>query len=164
MAATAEKTTAVAEKPSGSPAAAWAAADLATLLGETAQPVKDVLALLPDPLVLAKAWTSGDVEFGKAKHCVSGRPGNPESMPTLLIEDGTEWTGPKTPRHLGFSALYADAQKVPDYRVYKRYVRAADKDGEPVWDAKIISREEAVPLLALLVRLTDKGLAAAQTP
>jgi hypothetical protein len=157
---------------------AGAPTELFALLGEDDQPLSDVLGVVSEA-ILARAWAAGDIEFGRASHCVTGRPGVPESNPTLMIEDGFDWTGPKTPRHKRFSGLLADSKRFPECRLYRRYVRQvlvgkdeqgvekwrAARDGEDVdgqetrWGTKTIDRAEAESLLALRVRLTDKGLA-----
>lgn len=150
------------------------AADLYAAVGEEDRAVAEVLDLLGEP-ALARAWAAGDVEFGRRSHCVTGRPGVPESAPTLVVETGTDWTGPKTPRHKRLSALLAEP--LPECRLYKRYVLevqvdrkkdvwellgdAAAKGRETRWTTAEIDRDEAAGLLALRARLTDKGLAAA---
>jgi hypothetical protein len=72
--------------------------------------------------------------------------------------------------------VLADGAKVPDCREYRKYVKQVsvgkDESGvekfktvedvpdgvEPHWATAKIDRAEAVKLLQLLVRLTDKGL------
>lgn len=127
---------------------------LADMLMDNALPVADVLAKVGERN-LAIAWARGDIEFGRIKHCVTGRPGVPESNPTLLIETDLEWTGPKTQRHKGASALIAET--VPDCRKYRKYVSFQDGD-ETKWKTVEIVASEAAKLMTLHVRLTDKGL------
>lgn len=126
------------------------------LLLDNAIPVADVLAKVSKEAVTG-AWARGDIEFGRVKHCVTGRPGFPESMPTLVIETELEWTGPKTQRHKGFSALNAEASQMPECRKHKKYVSFQDGD-ETKWKTVEITASEAAKLMALHVRLTDKGL------
>jgi hypothetical protein len=149
-------------------------ADLAAAIGDEDAAVADVLALVPEA-ALAKAWAAGHAEFGRRRHCVTGRPGVPESKPALLIEANTDWTGEKTAKHTRLAALLAEAAKLPDCRTYKKYVlevqvnQAKDlwdvlegdaKGRDTRWTTAEIDRAEAAELLALRVRLTDKGLAA----
>ena len=142
----------------------------------------ELLGKEPNPkleLALAQAWARGDIEFGRMTHCVTGRPGVPESKPTLIIESGINWTGPKTPKHMRYSELKADAAKVPGCSLYKKYVQEVlqgkDEQGvekwkiqdvgegdEARWTTVKIERAEAVALLRLRVQLTDKGMGAIQ--
>lgn len=158
--------TATAEKKAGP-------ADLAAAIGDEDAAVADVLALVGEG-VLARAWAAGDVEFGRQSYCVTGRPGVPESRPTLIVESGVEWTGPKTARHKRLAGVLADAAALPDCKAFKKYVQEVEvrKDvwerlaGDPLgretrWATADITRDEAAALLALRVRLTDKGLAGA---
>jgi hypothetical protein len=167
---------AVASEPKAAPAA-----DLAAAIGDEDAAVADVLALVGES-ALARAWAAGDVEFGRAAHCVTGRPGVPESKPTLVVEGGTDWSGPKTPRHDRLARVLADLGRVPEVPEYKRYVKQVlagktedgierwrplaageAEDGQEVrWTTTRINRDEAVRLMAPRVRLTDKGLAAAR--
>lgn len=159
------------------------------LLMALAEDAKPVAALLRDDpkleSALALAWVLGDVEFGRVCHCVTGRPGVPESKPTLLIEDGTDWTGAKTPKHEKFAKLKADAERLPACSEYKKYVKQVmvGKDDQGVerwrvatadelkeiadgrefrWTTQAVNRDEAARHMALYVRLTDKGAAALQ--
>lgn len=158
--------------------------ELFLALADQPRPVAEVLALGPRmESALSQAWARGDVEFGRACHCVTGRPGVPESRPALVIEDGTDWTGPKTPRHGTFARLRADAERLPVVTEFKKYVKqvlvSRDEQGterwrtataeelqeegrELRWATQKIERPEAVALMALQVQLTDKGLAALQ--
>jgi hypothetical protein len=161
MAATAEATT----------------ADLTLLLADGERPAAEVLAAVPER-VLAAAWAAGLVEFGRRKHSVSGRPGVAKSEPTLYLEDGVEWTGPKKGSHKTLKGVLADAARVPDCLEYRRYVKEVPigKDDSGVerfrvaasvpegqefrWATAKTDRAEAAAELGLLARLTDKGLAA----
>lgn len=155
--------------------------DLLGVLMDTHMPLADVLAKVPE-LALARAWAAGDVEFGRIRHCVTGRPGISASNPTLYVEAEFDWTGPKTPRHGRLAQVLADAKRVPNCEQYRKYVKQVslgkDDAGVEKWktvaDSEIsdgqefrfttvqIKREEAEALLVMSVRLTDKGLAALQ--
>jgi hypothetical protein len=152
-------------------------ADLTLLLADGERPAAEVLAAVPER-VLAAAWAAGLVEFGRRAHSVSGRPGVPESKPTLYLEDGVHWTGPKRQSHKTLKGVLADAARVPECVEYRRYVKevSAGKDESGVerfrvaaavpegqefrWNTAKTDRAEAAAELGLLVRLTDKGLAA----
>lgn len=152
-------------------------ADLTLFLADGERPAAAAIAEVGDRL-LGAAWAAGLVEFGRRKHSVSGRPGVPESKPTLYLEDGVEWTGAKKPSHKTLRGVLADADRVPACTEYRRYVRevSAGKDEAGVerwrvaadvpegqefrWNTVKTDRAEAVAELGLLVRLTDKGLAA----
>lgn len=153
------------------------AAELLALIGDQTMPVSDVLAVVSES-VLAGAWARGEIQFGRRQHCVSGRPGLPESNPTLYVEDGMSWSGAKTAKHKRVAAVLADGRKVPECKTYRQYVRQVSKgkdeygieqwrtvdevpDGvEYRWTTQPIDRERAAKLLELHVQLTDKGLAA----
>lgn len=173
---------AVADKKAA-PAGAATAADLLALLGDGDMPVSDVLAVVPES-VLAGAWARGDVEFGRVAYCVTGRPGVPESKPTLVLEINLEWSGKKTERHDRLAKVLSDLKRVPECAEYKRYTlqelvgrdesgvdrwktlppgEAAEDGRETRYTTTKCSRAEAVAALAARVRLTDKGLAALQS-
>lgn len=153
--------------------------ELYLLLSGDPMPVSEVLAKI-DEGVLASAWARGDVEFGRACHCVTGRPGVPESKPTLIIEDGMSWSGQKTPRHKNFRGVLADASKLPACQQFRKYVKQVSKGkdsqgfehwqtAEDVpegvefrWVTEPMEQSEAKKALALWVKLTDKGMAALQ--
>lgn len=157
------------------------AADLAAAVGDEDAAVSDVLALVGES-ALARAWAAGDVEFARLTHCVTGRPGVPESKPTLIVESALDWTGPKTPRHDRLAKVLADLARVPEVPEYKKYAKQVSagktedgverwralaagesEDGQEVrWTTVRVNRDEAVRLLAPRVRLTDKGLAASR--
>lgn len=157
--------------------AADTAADLRELLADGEALAADVLGQVPE-LALARAWAAGDVEFGRVAYCTSGRPGVPESKPTLYVEDGVKWTGPKKVTHKPLKGVLADGGAVPACTEYRKYVKEVSlgKDDRGVeqwkaqpdvpegteyrWTTVRITRAEACDLLALRVRLTDKGLAA----
>lgn len=172
---------ATADKPTPVPSKAASFDDLAQLLADKHMPVAEVLALVPE-LALARAWSGGDVEFGRLRHCVTGRPGVSASSPTLIVESEIDWSGPKTPRHGRLTAVLADSRRIPNCEKYKKYVKQVslgrDEQGvekfRTVTDEEIadgqefryttaeIKRDEAESLLTMQVRLTDKGLAALQ--
>lgn len=132
--------------------------DLAALLSDQDHmTVADVLAHGISEITMAKAWAKGHIEFGKLKHCVTGRPGILESNPTLILETGIEWSGAKTTSHQRFAALYAGSQKLGEFAKYKKYVSYEEAD-ETKWKTVDIRRDEAAKALVLYVRLTDKGL------
>lgn len=156
--------------------AADATTELVLLLADGDRPAADVLAAVPER-ALAAAWAAGYVEFGRQAHSVSGRPGVAESNPTLYVEDGVQWTGPKKPTHKPLKGVLADAARVPDCKEYREYVRQVSdgKDDRGVehwrtvaevpegrefrWATTRTTREAAAARMGLYVRLTDKGLA-----
>lgn len=161
---------------------ATAAEDLLMLLSGDPVPATDVIAKVGES-ALSLAWVRGDVEFGQVNHCVTGRPGIPESKPTLYIEDGISWTGPKTPRHKQLRKVLSDGANIPNCQHYRKYVRQVSKgkdaqgfehwrtverddvpEGVEVrWTTEAIEKDEAVKLMRLVVKLTDKGMAALQS-
>lgn len=150
--------------------------DLALLLADGELPAAEALAAVGDR-VLGAAWAAGLVEFGRRAHSVSGRPGVTESNPTLYVEDGIQWTGVKKPTHKPLKGVMTDAARVPECKEYREYVKQVSdgKDDRGVehwrtvtevpdgrefrWTTVRVERAAAVAALALLVRLTDKGLA-----
>lgn len=155
--------------------AAAAAHDLAAALGEADWLAAEVLGLVGED-ALAAAWARGDVEFGCTKYACAGNPDFPEkSNPTLIIEDGLEWTGPKKRFHGRLRDVLAE--RLPERRHYQKYQREVlvnrEKDvwewldrpedargRETRWARRDIDRAEAERLFELRVRLTDKGLGA----
>lgn len=158
-------------------------ADLLLILADADLPVSEVLAKV-DMLTLASAWARGDIEFGRVAHCITGRPGIPESHPTLVVEVNMDWSGPKTPRHDRIQKVLADLNRVPECEKYQRYTlqELVGKDDQGVdrwrtlkpgetpedgretrWTTVRCTRGEAVAALTPRVRLTDKGLAALQS-
>lgn len=155
--------------------------DVLITLGDREMPLADALKSVSE-LALAQAWSRGEVEFGRTKHCVTGRPGVPESKPTLIIENEIEWSGAKTPRHGRLAKVLSDAKRCPVCSVYKKYIKQVsygrDEAGVERWktvtDAELadgqefrsatvdIQKSEAEQLMATYVRLTDAGLAALQ--
>jgi hypothetical protein len=133
----------------------------ATVAGElldSVLPVSEVLAKVSER-ELARAWLAGEVEFGRRSHVTTGRAGVKSERigAVLIVEDGIEWTGPKTVRHKPFKELVAEAP--PECDEYKQYV-PADEPGQ--FKMVPVSKAEAMAALALVVRLTDKGLALLQ--
>lgn len=130
--------------------------ELANLLGSEAHPLRE---LDIPPMTLSKAWAGGFIEFGHAKYCVTGRPGVSTSKPTLLIEMGMEWTGPKRGTHKGYEELKKDDALPAKIEFYQKYVKGLDPaSGEEILIPARIEEAEAAKLLAFQVRLTDKGL------
>jgi hypothetical protein len=150
--------------------------DLRAYLGEEEKPLAEVLEHV-DQTTLAKAWASGEVEFGHTKYSISGNPESSISDPTLIIEGGTEWSGAKTTRHGRLQAILAE--KLPAVKKYQRYRQEMQVNREKdVWEwvenpeqingretrlARVPSnRAEAEAAFQQSIRLTDKGLAAIQ--
>jgi hypothetical protein len=134
--------------------------DLVNLIGDQTVALDDVAGQIPQ-LVMAKAWAGGLIEFGRAKHVVTGQPGMPLSKPTLRIETGDEWTGPKKPWHRQYSDLKSDEQIPDGVDRYQKYEKKTDPDGVPYLVPVDITEGEAAAALKFRVRLTDKGLSAA---
>jgi hypothetical protein len=154
------------------PKAATAGEDLRTLLGEQEQELREVLKLVPES-ELARAWAAGEVEFGHTKYCVSGNPESAKSAPTVILETGVEWSGPKTVRHGRFASILASGlPKADRYQKYQQEVLVSrEKDAwdwvnapeeikgrETRWARRESDRKEAEALYKVYVRLTDKGL------
>jgi hypothetical protein len=140
-------TTKTAEK-----ATVYAALGAETLL------LADLLSLGVPELEVAKAWAAGEIEFGHRVYCVTGPAGRDGSA--LVVEDGWEWSGPKTKMHKNFRDLAAEQPPaVRKYRKYKTLPPPADRpNDEPVLKPVDIPADEALSAIALHVRLTDKGL------
>lgn len=109
-------------------------------------------------LEVARAWAAGIVEFGHRDYCVTGPVGKDNS--TLVVEDGFSWTGEKKPYHKNYRNI-AD-EKLPETRKHTKYVLTPGHgpNDAPFLKPTPIDREEALKLIALQVRLTDKGLTA----
>lgn len=155
--------------------AALTPAELAAALGEADWLAAEVLGLVGQD-ALAAAWARGDVEFGRTKYVCAGNPDFPEkSSPTLIVEDGLEWTGPKRRFHGRLAHVLAES--LPERRHHQKYQREVcvnrERDAwewldrpedargrETRWARRDIDRAEAERLFELRVRLTDKGLAA----
>lgn len=138
-------------------ATAETATDLKELLGMDAVPLDEVRGSGVPDLLLARAWAAGEIEFGRRAYCVTGPVGKIGSV--LVLEDGTEWTGPKTKMHGTFREVLA-SMDVPKTEKCKKYVMSEPRayGEEPALRPQEISRDEALGALRLLVRLTDKGL------
>lgn len=136
-------------------AAANPSADLAAVLGAETLPLAEVRRAVDD-LTIAKAWAAGLIEFGHRLYCVTGPVGKIGSA--LVVEDGWDWTGPKTKAHKGYRDILAE--KPPKTEKAKKYVeQAPERFGEePTLKAVEIPAEEALAAVQLYVRLTDKGL------
>ncbi len=144
--------TATKEAKPSAPATVHAALGAETVL------LSDLLALGVSELDVAKAWAAGEIEFGHRSYCVTGPVGKDTSA--LVVEDGWEWSGPKTKMHKSYRDLAADRPPaVRRYRKYKVTPPPADRpDDEPVLKPVDIPADEALAAVALHVRLTDKGL------
>lgn len=118
-------------------------------------PLEEVRKVVSD-LELAKAWANGEIEIGRRTHCVTGPVGKAGSA--LVIEDGFEWSGPKTRAHGTLRDVLKDVP--PKVEKYKKYeLSKPERFGDdPQVKPVEISPAEALEALALLVRLTDKGL------
>ncbi len=147
---------ATATKEKAQPAAA--AADLADALGADAMSLADLKKLGVDDMAIARAWAAGNIEFGHRQYCVTGPAGKIGSA--LVLEDGWDWSGPKTKMHKGYKELAGD--QLPKVEKFKKYVaQPPEKFGdEPVLKPVEVSEAEALAAVALHVRLTDQGLAA----
>jgi hypothetical protein len=156
---------------------------LALLAIEGEQRLADVLAKTSDAAV-AVAWARGEVEFGKTKYVVTGNPhtavqthnGVNLPPPTVVIEGGHEWTGPKKLWHQSFAKLREE--KLPACPRYQKYqLEVCVNPDRDVWEwleegqspgrretryaRRDVDRAEAERLFDLRIRLTDKGLDAA---
>lgn len=143
---------------------------LCDLLSEKELPVAEVIEAKElkgqAQVALAKAWATGLVEFGRVKHVVTGRPGVVDvsvdekmRFTSLLIEDGVEWSGPRTASHVRFRDLWEKTRDLPPVDKFRRYVLEKDKEtGEEKYKVVVIPKPEAEKLMALQVRLTDRGL------
>jgi len=144
-------------------------AEVAGELLDQTVPVKELLKKVPLP-ALAKAWLAGEVEFGRRAHVVTGKPGTKSENvgSVLLIEDGINWTGAKTVRHKPLKELLAEEEQPVECAEYRKYAPQTEPDA----NGRVVpnqfkqvpaTKQEAHAALALLVRLTDKGLAALRT-
>lgn len=132
---------------------------------------------------LALAWARGEIEFGKTKYVTTGNPdtavtthnGVSLPAPTLIVEVGVEWSGPKQRYHAPLQKFKDD--KLPQYPRYQKYQHEVCVNKEKdVWEwleagetadgrdvryaRRDIKRSEAESLVVTLVRLTEKGAAA----
>lgn len=134
----------------------------ATVAGELLDQVLPVSELLTkvSQKELAKAWLAGEVEFGRREYVVTGKPGTKSETvgSVLILESAMSWTGPKRVKHKPLKELLADAEQVPECGEYRTY----EPDGTGGVRAVAVTRSDAAKALALVARLTDKGLAALQ--
>lgn len=135
--------------------------DVAGLLGVETRPLAEVRSALgaAGDLALAKAWAAGDVEFGHRTYCVTGPVGKIGSC--LVIEEGWDWSGPKTKMHKAYRDLLGETPPKTDKCKKYETVEPARFGEEPYLKATEIPPAEAHATIALHVRLTDKGLAGA---
>lgn len=137
------------------PATVTKSSNIAAILGVETMPLTKLRELGND-LDIAKAWAAGEIEFGRTRHCVTGPVGKNGSV--LVIEDGVEWSGPKTKFHKTFRDLITE--DAPKTEKCKKYVPSKPTQfGEEVRLVPTeIDASEAHAAIALQVRLTDKGL------
>lgn len=142
------------------------AQDIASVLKDETVPLKSLLAKGVKSIDLAKAWSAGDIEFGRRTHVTMGKAGCTKTT-TLIVEKGIAWTGPKTVGMKGFKDLAAEDDRLPKAKEYKEYPEPKE-DAEPVDEANAkspmlpLTESQAHSLIGLHVRLTDRGLAALQ--
>ena len=132
--------------------------EVLSALGDDTKAVSDLITSGVTTLALGQSWAAGDIEFGHRTYVVTGRLGSDNS--TLVIEDGEDWTGPKTKLHVAFRKLWEEQQSLPVCARYRKYVKAQGDDGQEVLKPQDITKAEAHGAIALKVRLTDQGLAA----
>jgi hypothetical protein len=135
-------------------------ADIAAVLGVETMPLDELRKKVPE-LAIARAWAAGDIEFGHRPYCVTGPAGRIGSA--LVVEDGAmEWTGPKTKLHKPYRDLCQEkppaTEKCKKYQLFPATLPGEEPQLKPVE----IPATEAHAAVALYVRLTDKGLGAAQ--
>jgi hypothetical protein len=140
-------------------AAPETSADIVALLEDREMSLSEVAAVL-DAKTIGKAWAAGHIEFGQPVYCVAGPSGGEGSI--LILEGGIAWTGPKTVQHKHYAALAGES--VPECGRYERadmpmVAKHDPKNDRTTYHRPAVGRDEAVRLLALRVRLTDKGLA-----
>jgi hypothetical protein len=150
---------ATAEKPKAE------TADIVSVLGVETVLLSELRKKVND-LDIARAWSGGFIEFGRRKHCVTGQaiPGRPQHESSRLVLEGAaddiEWSGPK-------SKLHAEYVKIRDEkppacfrgRRYDEFKPENWKMGEELSRKAVdIDIIEAQAAIALVVRLTDKGL------
>ncbi len=141
------------------PAVADATSDIVALLEDREMPLAE-LASTVDAKVIGKAWAAGQIEFGQPVYCVAGPSGGENSI--LILEGGMSWTGPKSVQHKPYSKMVEDT--VPECGRYERAdvpmaAKHDAKNDRTTYHRPPVGRDDAVKLLALRVRLTDKGLA-----
>ena len=156
MAATAT-TTATAEPKAKAP---WE--DVLLTIEDKTMPLSELIAKTSERAV-GSSWARGDIELGRRVKVVTGNPNitltrEGESPARLVVEDGFEWSGPKTSRHQPLSEILAE--RLPKCANYRKYRREKNDQGEEYSKPVSIDREEAIKLCEYQVRLTDKGLAA----
>jgi hypothetical protein len=152
------------------------------LAAEGEAPLADALARCGEA-ALALAWARGEVEFGRTKMVTTGNPltavtvhnGVHLPAPTLVVEGGVEWSGPKQRHHAPFQKFKDD--RLPQYPRYQKYqLEVCVNKEKDVWEwleagdaadgretryaRRDVKRAEAEALVVTLVRLTEKGAAA----
>ncbi len=131
------------------------AKDIADVLKDESMAVKELLTLVP-PIALAKAWAAGEVEFGRRVFSITGPLGKPESR--LVVESGVNWSGAKSSARKPLKELLAEDDSPPKCGEYSQY-NLIPKNSELKSPLTKIEEKNAHDLIALQVRLTDKGLA-----
>jgi hypothetical protein len=155
---------------------------LLVLATEGEMTLADLIGRVGEPAV-ALAWARGEVELGKTKYVMTGNAatavethnGVTLPKPSLIVEGGIEWSGPKKqwhdplPRVIKSSAL-PTCQRYQKYQLEVQvnaekdvweWLEGDDAGGRPTrYARRDIKRAEAEQLFALYARLTDKGAAA----
>jgi hypothetical protein len=136
--------------------------EVASVLMDETKPLSEVMKAV-SPTAMSVVWADGSVEFGRRKFIITGNPRLKDSVSRVIVEsDKIEWTGQKTAGHKPF-ANFNESDEIPVCKEYLKYVMEHDvKDDIDFAVRKTITREEAVQLLTLQVRLTDKGLKSLQ--
>lgn len=144
---------------------------VADVLGDGVMTVADLIAKTSEAAV-AKAWAAGLLVFGRRQHVVVGRRAEPvEGEPDnskLLLEgppEKIEWGETKTARHAPLADILK-ADRLPDVHEYcstevprKKLIEKDNVRGNveyTTWGN--VARSEAERQLALMVKLSDRGL------
>ncbi len=138
--------------------------DVLLAIADGEMPLSELLGVAKEKSV-AIAWARGEIEFGRRVRIVTGNPEirmtRPDESPSgVVVEDGIEWTGPKTAQHGPFSVILKAESELPVASRYRKYESAKNDQGEKFLKPVNIERSEAIAMCALKVRLTDKGMAA----
>lgn len=137
--------------------------EVATFLQDNTMPVKALLGKIKDRMSLSRAWSAGDVEFGRRTFVTNGKTNDVKSA-TIIVEKGWAWSGPKNVNMKQFKDLIAEDDRLPKAAHYKEYPEPKE-DAEPNNDPNApsplvtITEAQAHTMIGLHVRLTDKGLA-----
>ncbi len=156
---------------------------LLVLATEGEMTLNDLIARVGEPVV-ALAWAKGEMELGKTKYVLTGNAATAVTVhngvnlpaPSLIVEGGIEWSGPKQRWHDPLPKVIKSAG-LPTCQRYQKYQLEVCVNKETnVWEwlpegddangretryaRRDIRRDEAERLFALFARLTDKGAAA----